>query len=449
MPLSSTAMDHANGAEMVSRANAQPASLPSMVDPRFLPHVWLWTDQDGPSGWTGGGAFGPMLVLRGVEDLARLDSPPEGIEPGHGRWIGWCSYEFGKILELKAATPGGARQDRRWPLGIFTYVARGDAKGVGPDIGGFAIGKPGTPESGGERTRFDIGPLRSNTGREGYCEAVSRVIGLIHAGDVFQVNVTHRLSGTFRGDALAFAREMMRRASPRYGGYFELPMEDGLKRAVVSLSPELFFEFNAATGEIVTRPMKGTRPGTSDPAGLMTAAKDRAELDMIIDLMRNDLGRVCRYGSISVAARRRIESHASGGLWQAVGEVKGRVREGVGVAEILRAVFPAGSITGAPKVRAMQIIDDVEAAQRGPYCGCFGYVDGTGGAAFNVSIRTVLISGTGRADQPGIFEDAVLDYSVGAGIVAESDPESEWRETLDKASILSDHTVIVDVGSRR
>ncbi len=294
---------------------------------------------------------------------------------------------------------------------------------------------------------YALGALASDTGRERFCEAVRRGVELIHAGDVFQVNLTHRLRGSFRGDARSLAADLFALAQPWYGGYLEIPAAEagGVKRAIVSLSPELFFRFDPRSRRIVTRPMKGTRPGIADPRTLHDSAKDSAELDMIIDLMRNDFGRMCEFGSVRVEERRTIESHAQGGLWQAVGQIAGLVRPDLGLAEILRALFPAGSITGAPKVRAMQIIDELEMSPRGPYCGAFGVILPTGEAIFNVAIRTALITGIGPDDQPGVFDEAVLEYGVGAGIVAESDPEAEWRETLDKASMLRSITTLRDL----
>jgi para-aminobenzoate synthetase component 1 len=223
------------------------------------------------------------------------------------------------------------------------------------------------------------------------------------------------------------------------------------------MSPELFLEFDAATRRVTTRPMKGTRPGNADPAELEASPKDRAELNMIIDLMRNDLGRVCRFGSVRVESVRTIEGHGqsspphlltcspaheppsrnrSPALWQATGTVTGELHEGLDACDLLGAAFPPGSVTGAPKIRAMQIIDELEPVARGPYCGCIGWIGDDGSAAFSVAIRTALITGTAGDRSPDWIEDGVLDYSVGAGIVADSDPESEWRETLDKAGVL-------------
>ena len=153
---------------------------------------------------------------------------------------------------------------------------------------------------------------------------------------------------------------------------------------------------------------------------------------MIVDLMRNDLGRVCEYRSVRVERAREIEAHA--GVIHGVATVSGRLRDGIGHADLLRATFPPGSVTGAPKVRAMQIIDELEPSRRGPYCGSVGFVSDCGNACWNVAIRTATL--TCEAGSDAESARGVLDYSVGAGIVADSDPEAEWEETLSKARML-------------
>ena len=184
------------------------------------------------------------------------------------------------------------------------------------------------------------------------------------------------------------------------------------------MSPELLLDVDGATRRVVTRPIKGTRPRRVDRRELIESEKDAAELHMIVDLMRNDLGRVCRYGSIRVPRARTIETH--GRVHHGVGEVVGTLREGVGLGELLRATFPAGSVTGAPKIRAMQIIEELEPVTRGPYCGAMGFISGDGSVRLNVAIRTAVVTG------------AVIDYAVGGGIVADSDPAAEYQESLDK-----------------
>ena len=219
------------------------------------------------------------------------------------------------------------------------------------------------------------------------------------------------------------------RASPAwYGAYFEPLPEPGYPAppVVCSASPELFLQLDA-DGAVTTRPIKGTRPDWVDPERLRDAEKDTAELNMIVDLLRNDLGRVCVYGSVRVAEPRGVETHP--GVHHGVATVTGRLGAGRGLADLLRAAFPGGSVTGAPKVRAMQIIEELEPVRRGPYCGAMGLATSLGGATtarLNIAIRTLLVDpAAGR-----------LRFSVGGGVVADSDPREEYEETLHKAAAL-------------
>ena len=174
--------------------------------------------------------------------------------------------------------------------------------------------------------------------------------------------------------------------------------------------------------------MKGTRPEHDTPETLLESEKDAAELHMIVDLMRNDLGRICEFGSIEVRDARSIEKHPT--VWQCVGEVRGRLRKDTSICDVLEATFPAGSITGAPKIRAMQIIDELEEAPRGPYCGAIGILGNA--SMLNVGIRTALFSGS---CDPSNFH-GTMTYSTGCGIVAESDPLAELAESQVKTHIL-------------
>jgi para-aminobenzoate synthetase component 1 len=197
----------------------------------------------------------------------------------------------------------------------------------------------------------------------------------------------------------------------------------GEGRHVLSASPERFLR---VVGDVVeTDPMKGTRPRGATAAEdrrlreeLAASEKERAELAMIVDLSRNDLARACRTGTVRVAVPRRIVSFRR--VHQAIAVVRGRLRPGLDVVDALQAAFPPGSVTGAPKVRAMEVLDDLEGEGRGPYCGALGWVDAGGDADLAVGIRTLLLAG-----------DRV-SYRVGGGITLRSDPEAEWRETLDK-----------------
>jgi para-aminobenzoate synthetase component I len=261
--------------------------------------------------------------------------------------------------------------------------------------------------------------LTSNFHRAAYLETIRRAVEYIHAGDCFQVNVAQRLlyPAILSGPEL-YRRLRERNAAP-FAGYFDLG-----DFVLASASPERFLRLT--DGEVETRPIKGTRPRGATPAEdearideLRHSAKDRAENVMIVDLLRNDLGRVCRYGSVSVPAVCRVETYRY--VHHLVSEVRGRLREGLGPVDLLRAAFPGGSVTGAPKIRAMEIIAELEPTARGPYCGSLGYLGFDGAMDANILIRTFTL---GRG---------WIQFPVGGGIVADSVPETEYEETWHKA----------------
>ena len=269
-------------------------------------------------------------------------------------------------------------------------------------------------------------PLVPGLSPEAYRLAVRRTIDYIEAGDIFQANISHRFDAIGRPEAHDLFGRLHRRSPAPFAALVRWG-QPGL--AVVSSSPELFFEVRG--GRIVTRPIKGTRPRGANSAEdrlqrdeLIASPKDRAELTMIVDLERNDLGRVCAFGSVRVVEPRVIESYAT--VHHQVATVEGRLRPEVGPIEVVRALFPGGSITGAPKIRAMEIIDELEPNRRNLYTGAIGYYGLGGSSAFNIAIRTLLI------------DQARVSYQVGGGIVADSDPQLEYEETLHKGRALRD-----------
>lgn len=280
----------------------------------------------------------------------------------------------------------------------------------------------GRVESGRVELRLDVGPFQ----RERYERSVEQAVELIRAGDVFQVNLSHVLRGSFWGSPRVAGVKLAESLAPAFFAYVEL----GEDEVVICCSPERLVSVELSDdGEgdrvIRTDPIKGTRSALDDSrTELAVSSKDRAELAMIMDLMRNDLGRVCARGTVRVPDGRRVELHHGERVLHAVGTVSGRLGSGVGHGEVVRSVFPPGSVTGAPKVRAMQIIDSLEQRERGAYCGSFVF---TSGAVLrsSVNIRTLVLRRK-RGDE----WDAEL--MVGAGIVAESDPALEWEETLTK-----------------
>ena len=261
--------------------------------------------------------------------------------------------------------------------------------------------------------------LTSSFARDQYIAAIGQAIEYIRAGDVFQVNLAQRLLHPALDDSIALYLRLRRRNPATFGGYFDLG-----DFQIASASPERFLQ--VIGDRVEARPIKGTRRRIARPeadlfAGdeLRESEKDNAENVMIVDLLRNDLSRVCRPESVVVSDLCRLESYEF--VQHLVSVVRGRLREGVTPLDLLRAAFPGGSVTGAPKVRAMQIIAELEPTALGPYCGSLGYIGFDGTMDTNILIRTIT-AGRGWWQMP-----------VGGGIVAQSDPEREYEETWHKA----------------
>ncbi len=379
----------------------------------------------------------PLDRLDAVLEETRLRGGGSGPDlPFVGGWIGSFGYELGRAIEPAAGGATRRRDDaggNRWPLIelawcpgalLFDHAESRWYRVGDADPGPLLHAGPPDPSPS---ARLRLGPWRSSLDADAYLAAVARTLAYIRAGDVFQANVTQRLSASMTGSVRDLARRGLERSDAWYGAFLELPGD----RALVSMSPELFLEVDGEARTVCTRPIKGTRPARVDRRELVGSAKDAAELHMIVDLMRNDLGRVCRYGSVRVPSGRTVETH--GTVHHGVGEVLGTLRDDVTMGDLLRATFPPGSVTGAPKIRAMQIIDELEPVARGPYCGAVGFISDHGDACLNVAIRTMVL--TGARDAAGMFEGTV-DYAVGGGIVADSEPLAEYRESLDKAAVL-------------
>ncbi len=274
----------------------------------------------------------------------------------------------------------------------------------------------------------DLAPLRpvgrreglaSNFSRAEYLAAIGRAIEYIRAGDIFQVNLAQRLLYPAGEDSVSLYLRLRRCNPAPFAGYFDLG-----RFQVASASPERFLRL--LDGQVEARPIKGTRPRTAGPEAdlfcgdeLRASEKDRAENVMIVDLLRNDLSRVCRPESVRVTELCQVERYAY--VQHLVSAVRGRLGEGAGPIDLVRAAFPGGSITGAPKVRAMEIIAELEPTARGAYCGSLGYVGFDGAMDLSILIRTIT-AGRGWWQAP-----------VGGGIVAQSVPQREYEETWDKA----------------
>ena len=265
-----------------------------------------------------------------------------------------------------------------------------------------------------------LSSLRPEISRVDYAKSFSRVQDYIRAGDIYQANLTFPLTADYAGDPLALYAVLRPRAAAGYGGVIWTGEQHYL-----SYSPELFFALKGA--RVTTKPMKGTAQRSpdrvadnADAQALRTDPKQRAENLMIVDLLRNDLSRVCEPGSVTVPVLFNVESYPT--VHQMTSTVTGLLAAGNDVIEVIKALFPCGSITGAPKIRSMQIVGEVEKRPRGIYCGSIGRIDATGDAAFNVAIRTFTLCEATKQ----------VSLGLGSGIVADSDETGEWIECLAK-----------------
>lgn len=358
---------------------------------------------------------------------------PEGFPALCGGAIGHFSYEFGRRLQGQPDEQGRAA---RWPdfhFNIYAAIyvfdhATGQAELRALDNAAGAEALANLTDALSRPTAdapdgFSAGPdFTANRSRENYLAAVESIREAIAAGDIYQANLAQFFSTPFRGSPAALFTRLREQNPAPFGAYL-----DQGDRQILSSSPELFLRTKG--DQIVTRPIKGTRPRGADEAedamrrdALLASPKERAELLMIVDMERNDLGRIAEFGSVRVNELYRLESYAT--VHHLVGEVEARLRPGVTLQELLRATFPGGSITGAPKLRAMEIIAREEPSPRDVFCGAIGWLDFNGDLTLNIAIRTITCQ-EGRAD-----------FGVGAGIVWDSDPAAEYDETLHKAKAL-------------
>lgn len=345
-----------------------------------------------------------VVVARAPDEvapaLARLDAARSA-----GLWVaGVMGYEAGLVLEPRLlACAAWRKQGPLLAFGVFDGPLQPLPL---PATGGLSMTQP-----------------EPRVTRAEYGAAFDKVAAYIAAGDCYQVNLTFpmdaRLSG---GDALMLYARLQARGAVRHGGLADL----GTGPAVVSRSPELFFSVDAA-GRIAARPMKGTAPRHPDAAEdarlareLFESEKARAENLMIVDLLRNDIGRISQVGSVRVPELFAVEAFTT--VHQMSSTVTGALAGAPGMAGLMAALFPCGSVTGAPKIRAMQIIREVEPDPRGAYCGAMGWMAPDGSAAFAVTIRTL-----------SVFPDGRVTLNVGGGVVADSTADGEWEEALWKA----------------
>ncbi len=333
--------------------------------------------------------------------------------------VGYLAYEAGLALESRLLPLADARNGAAGPLlwfGAFEDHQTIPAEDVPAWLA--AQVEPGLAQ---------IGPLEPQLSPGGYHAAFSAVQEAIAAGDIYQANLTFPLAGSFQGDPLALYAALRPAAGAGYGGV----VFDGT-HWLLSCSPELFFA--ERDGAALVKPMKGTRPRGQDQAEdaalaaeLAASEKDRAENLMIVDLLRNDLSRVAEAGSVRVEKPFAVETYPT--LHTMTTTVRAQLQPGKGAVDMVRALFPCGSITGAPKIRAIELINQIERDARGPYCGAIGRIDAGGDAAFNVSIRTLRLT-------PGENGRGHAVLGVGSAIVADSQPMDEWRECLIKGGFV-------------
>lgn len=386
------------------------ASLPSTTDEPFV----LLDD-------AGGDGDGHALLLRDPVGIVRADRMSD-VMPALAEVAraadyglhaaGYISYTAGHAFEPRSA----GYVPREGDSGPLLWFGLFEASASIPSVAVPSLLPLPDPHA--------IGPVEPMITRADYDRAIGKVLDYIVAGDIYQANLTFPAAVEFIGDPLAAYAAIRPRQAARHGA---LIRHDG--RHILSFSPESFFALDQ--GRIVTRPMKGTARRFVDPnedaaavAELASDPKQRAENLMIVDLLRNDISRVALAGSVEVPALFTVETYPT--IHQMISVVEGRVRPGLGPDEVIRALFPCGSITGAPKLRAMEVIDEVERYGRGLYTGSIGHIAPDGSARFNVAIRTISVESGSRMGVLGL----------GSGVVADSRAEAEWQECLDKSRFL-------------
>ncbi len=361
-----------------------------------------------------------VFVARRPDEVAGVLAEADAARREKGGTLaGYLAYEAGLALEAKLASLSGTRTGAAGPL---VWLGRFDSHRV---ISASEVERFLAERTAADGAAATLGPLDPQLSPAAYEKAFEAVQEAIAAGDVYQVNLTFPLAGGFTGDPLALYAALRPAAQAGYGGL----VFDG-DRWLLSLSPELLVSLRGREAKV--KPMKGTRPRAADGAEdqalrdeLASSEKDRAENLMIVDLLRNDLSRVAEAGSVRVDDAFAVETYPT--VHQMVTTVRARLTEAAGPMDLVTALFPCGSITGAPKIRAMELIAAVERDARGPYCGAIGRIGPDGDAAFNVAIRTLRLTEIENAR-------GKAELGVGGAVVAGSDARTEWREALTKGA---------------
>jgi para-aminobenzoate synthetase component 1 len=364
-----------------------------------------------------------------------IDARCAGGLPFSGGAIGYFGYDLARRLERLPARARDAERIPEMAIGIYDWAVVVDhlerrawlvGQGRDPDTDikwSALVRRFSEPAPERRRASFRItSPVESNLSREAYGSAFRQIHDYIDGGDCYQVNLAQRFSAQADGDPW-LAYQALRLANPApFSAYLSTPYAH-----ILSTSPERFL--HVESGAVETKPIKGTRPRAGHPRldaelidALRSSIKDRAENLMIVDLLRNDLSKNCALGSVKVPRLFDVESFAT--VHHLVSTVTGRLKTGRDAIDLLRGCFPGGSITGAPKLRAMQIIEEVEPHRRGVYCGAIGYIGYDGGMDLNIAIRTL------------VYSRGAVRFWAGGGIVADSTLEEEYQETFDKAAAL-------------
>lgn len=371
------------------------------------------------------------LLREALQRLGPAAWPSDTALPFGAGLLGYLAYDYGRQLE---ALPSLACDDTALPalaFGLYDWAVVSDHQ----QQRSWLVCHPSVPSSRRQALlnrlqqpaatlgRFQLlAPFQADQDKAAYAAAFDRIQQYIHAGDCYQINLAQRFSSRYSGDPLVAYATLRQRSPTPFAAYLETA-----QGALLSLSPERFIQVQ--DGRVETRPIKGTRPRGADQASdqalaneLQACAKDRAENLMIVDLLRNDLGRSCKPGSIRVPELFSLESYAN--VHHLVSSITGQLRDDCDAIDLLMRAFPGGSITGAPKIRAMQIIEELEPVRRSLYCGSVGYLGCEGQMDFNIAIRSLVC----HADR--------IHCWGGGGIVADSIMELEYQETLTKVGNL-------------
>jgi len=387
----------------------------------------------------------PFEKLQKALDRYKLDTSNkfkliEGLFTGG--WVGYFSYELGRYIEK---IPSTTEDDLKMPLvklsfydkvicydnvkktcWLFVLELDNDSRGPEEKLAELEkyinSSKEIKPSKKHKAVKIDATKLKANISKDYYLKSFEKIKQNIYQGNVYQINFSLRFQQRYTARAIELFNWQNLHNSCDYAGYINCG-----DFAIVSTSPEMFVTIK--DGIISTKPIKGTRPRCQDEKlnrlnfkELLESDKEQAELNMIIDLERNDLGRICQAGTIKVVQPRTIEKYPT--VFHAVATVQGTLKKDVNFCDMLKAMFPGGSITGAPKISSMKIIDELEPTQRAVYTGAIGYIGIDGNVCLNIAIRTIIIAG----------ESAYVQ--VGSGIVADSDAQAEWDEALTKADAL-------------